>query len=148
LKSFVRRKPEIDAAVREVIIFHSSAEELLLHTVDLPFDVVADLGKALYQAFGVETGKRALLDSRAWPAIARSVATSLPEVVSGERPVPPFNPAGGRYRPAGRFPGNAGWSHRSVQIRRARRRPMVGRRCAGARGVDQPPERSCLILAQ
>lgn len=97
LKSFVRRKPEIDAAVREVIIFHSSAEELLLHTVDLPFDVVADPGKALYQAFGVETGKRALLDRRAWPTIARSVATSLPEVMSGERPVPSFNPAGGRY---------------------------------------------------
>ncbi|MEP9390351.1 hypothetical protein [Mesorhizobium sp. KR9-304] len=98
LAGFARRRAEIAAAVHEVVFFHSSAEELFPHVADLPFDIVADPGKAIYRAFGVECGSRALLDRRAWPTIARSVAQSLPDVVSGRRPAPSLNPAGGRYR--------------------------------------------------
>ena len=97
LGSFVRRKAELEGDVREVVLFHSSAEELALHAADLPFDIVADPDKAIYRAFGVESGRRALLDRRAWPAIARAVARSLPDVLSGKKPSPPLKPAGGRY---------------------------------------------------
>lgn len=97
LKSFVRRRAEITAAVREVVLFHSTVEDLLLHSADLPFDVVADPDKAIYRAFGVESGTRALLHRQAWPTIARSVARALPDVISGRKPSPPLNPAGGRY---------------------------------------------------
>ena len=95
LRSLLQRKPEIDAAVREVVLFRSSVEELLIHAADLPFDVVADPDKTIYRAFGVESNRRALLDRGA--TIARSVARSLPDAMTGHRPVPPFNPAGGRH---------------------------------------------------
>jgi peroxiredoxin len=65
LRSVVRRHTEIEAAgVREVVVFHSPAEELRRHTADLPFAVVADPGKRLYVEFGVESAPRALLSPR------------------------------------------------------------------------------------
>jgi peroxiredoxin len=97
LRSLIQRKTEVDAAVREVVLFHSSVEELLIHAADLPFDVVADPDKTIYRAFGVESGRRAPLDRRAWPTIARSVVRTLPDAMTGRKPVPPLNPAGGRH---------------------------------------------------
>lgn len=62
LRSIVRRHQEIEAAgIREVVVFHSPAEELRKHTDDLPFAVVADPRKRLYREFGVEQARRALL---------------------------------------------------------------------------------------
>jgi peroxiredoxin len=84
LRSLVQRKTEIGAAVREVVLFHSSVEELLIHAADLPFDVVADPDKTIYRAFGVQSDRIAL-ERRAWPTIA------------GHNPVPPLEPAGGRH---------------------------------------------------
>jgi peroxiredoxin len=97
LRSLIQRKTEVDAAVREVVLFHSSVEELLIHAADLPFDVVADPDKTIYRAFAVESDRRALLDRRAWPTIARSGVRTLPDAMTGHRPVPPLNPAGGRH---------------------------------------------------
>jgi len=97
LASFVRRKNEVDNAMREIVVFHSSAEDLKLHAAHLPFDIVPDPEKDIYRAFGVDSSKRALLDRRAWPTIVRAVAHSLPEVLSGRKPSPPLMPAGGRY---------------------------------------------------
>lgn len=72
LRSFVARHAEISAAgVREVVFFHSPAAELAEHTSDLPFATVADPEKEIYRQFGVESGPRALLDPRSWPAIVR-----------------------------------------------------------------------------
>ncbi|MDN3357681.1 peroxiredoxin-like family protein [Actinomadura sp. DC4] len=72
LRSVVRRHEEIEAAgVREVVVFHSPAEELAEYTDGLPFAVVADPGKRLYAEFGVESSARALLDPRAWIPIVR-----------------------------------------------------------------------------
>lgn len=47
-------------------MFHSSRDELLAHQGDVPFDVVADPGKALYREFGVEKSWRAELTPCAW----------------------------------------------------------------------------------
>jgi peroxiredoxin len=98
LRSVARRHDEIVAAsVREVVVFHSSAEALRPFTGDLPFDVIADPEKRLYVEFGVESAPRALLDPRVWGTILRAVAASLVAVVRGRTPVPPVNPAGGRF---------------------------------------------------
>jgi hypothetical protein len=97
LRSFVNRLAEVEAAgVREVVLFHSTAETLRTYTSDLPLDVIADPDRVLYREFGVEYGARALLDPRGWPAIVRAVAQELRAVRRRERPAPPTTPEGGR----------------------------------------------------
>ncbi len=104
LRSVVARHAEIEAAgIREVVVFHSRAEELLDHVADLPFDVVADLDKALYREFGVESAPRALLHPKAWPAIVLAVARALPDVLRRRRPAPSARPEGGRFGLPGDF---------------------------------------------
>ena len=51
-----RRAGEIEAAgVKEVIVFHSSAESIRSYQKDVPFLIVGDPTKTLYKEFGVET---------------------------------------------------------------------------------------------
>jgi len=77
LRSFVNRHDEIEgAAIREVVFFHSPADELAEHTADLPFATVADPDKVVYRQFGVESGARALADPRSWPAIVRGIVVA------------------------------------------------------------------------
>ncbi|HET9610985.1 MAG TPA: peroxiredoxin-like family protein [Acidimicrobiales bacterium] len=98
LRSFVRRHDEVGTAgVREVVLFHSTADDLRRYAGDLPFAVVADPGKRLYRAFGVESSPRALLHPRAWWPILRAVAHSLSAIVRRRGAVPPLFPPGGRY---------------------------------------------------
>ena len=97
LRSFVARHDEIAAAgVREVVLFHSPADELRPHAEGLPFAVVADPDKRQYVEFGVESAPRALLDPRAWGPIVWGVLRELGPVLRGRRPRPSFNPHGGR----------------------------------------------------
>ena len=97
LRSIVNRLGDIEAAgIREVVVFHSSADALRTYTEDLPLDVVADPGRVLYREFGVEYGPRALLDPRGWPTIARAVAREVRAVRRRDRPAPPTRPEGGR----------------------------------------------------
>ncbi|MFF8869795.1 peroxiredoxin-like family protein [Streptomyces massasporeus] len=97
LRSVVRRHAEIEAVgVREVVVFHSSAEELLRHTADLPFAVVADPGKRLYAEFGVESAPRALLSPRAWGPIVGAVLSGAWEVLRGRERLPATSQPGGR----------------------------------------------------
>jgi len=78
LRSIAQRHDEISAAgVREVVFFHSSADELRQYTSDLPFATIADPDKRYYREFGVESGPRALLDPRAWGAIVRGGTQTL-----------------------------------------------------------------------
>jgi peroxiredoxin len=97
LRSVVRRHQEIEAAgVREVVVFHSPAEELAEHAADLPFAVIADPGKRLYAEFGVESAARSLLSPRAWGPIVRGVARSGWAIVRGRERPPAAIPHGGR----------------------------------------------------
>jgi hypothetical protein len=92
----MQRHGEIRASsIREVIVFHTSTEELLQHAGDFPFAVIADPEKRLYADFGVESGPRSLLDPRAWAPILRGVIRSLRALFRG-RPIPSTNPHGGR----------------------------------------------------
>ncbi len=98
LHSFVKREAELAAAsIREVVIFHSTTEELLPYAMGLPFAVVADPDKLLYVEFGVESSLRALLDPRAWLAIARGILWSLVEIGRGRESAPALQPHGGRF---------------------------------------------------
>jgi hypothetical protein len=59
LRSIARRHDELTAAgIREVAVFHSAAGQMLPHQGDLPFAVIADPGRELYAAFGVESSAR------------------------------------------------------------------------------------------
>jgi hypothetical protein len=89
----VRRHDELMAAgIREVVFFHSPADELRRHTAELPFAVVADPEKRTYVEYGVESAPRALLDPRAWGPIVRGVLTGLLR----RDPFPSSRPVGGR----------------------------------------------------
>lgn len=97
LRSIVRRHDEIIAAnIREVVVFHSSAEELQKYADDLPLALIADPTRKLYREFGVETAPRALLDPRAWPTIVRAVTTELRAARDTNHVAPPSTPEGGR----------------------------------------------------
>jgi hypothetical protein len=68
----VRRHNEIaDAGGREVVVFHSTDEELRRYAGDLPFAVVADPTNALYDEFGVGTSPRSVLHPRALASAIR-----------------------------------------------------------------------------
>jgi len=91
-----RHNEIVAVSIREVVVFHSIAEELLPFAGELPFAIVADPDKQLYAEFGVEQGARALLDPRAWLPIVRGVLRSLHAVFTKLKPVPALNPHGGR----------------------------------------------------
>ncbi len=97
LRSFAARHGELNAAgIREVVVFHSPAEQLRPQVAGLPFTAIADPGKRLYAEFGVGSARRALLDPRAWPAIVIGAARSLWLVAARRRPAPALVPHGGR----------------------------------------------------
>jgi peroxiredoxin len=97
LRTVVQRHDEILAAgIREVVVFHSSADELLARAADLPFAVIADPSKRLYAEFGVESSPHALLDARAWWPIVRGVVHSLVAIMRKQRSAPAADPQGGR----------------------------------------------------
>ncbi|MET8051985.1 peroxiredoxin-like family protein [Streptosporangium sp. NPDC005286] len=97
LRSFVTRHAEIEAAgIREVVVFHSPAEELAEHATGLPFAVVADPDKKLYAEFGVEQAPRALLDPRVWATIVLAVVRGLWTAARGQERLPSIRPRGGR----------------------------------------------------
>jgi len=55
--AFRRRAAQIAAAnIREVMFFHSTADEIRSFDPDLPFDLVGDVARAHYRRFGVERG--------------------------------------------------------------------------------------------
>ena len=95
LQSIIRRHDEIVAAgIREVVVFHSSAQELRHHVVDLPFAVVADPDKVLYAEFGVRSSARALLDPRAMAPVVGPTIRRL--ATRGSRAPANNHPTGGR----------------------------------------------------
>jgi peroxiredoxin len=96
LRSIVQRHDEIAAAgVREVVVFHSSPEDLRRYEADLPFAAIPDPKKRLYAMLGAEAHPKALLHPRAWLPILRAVVRSIGAIVRGA-PVPPVFPKGGR----------------------------------------------------
>ena len=74
LHSVTQRLDEIKAAgIREVVFFHSSAEQLRAHQVALPYDVIPDPERRVYGDFGVEKSWRSILT----PKILASVGAGF-----------------------------------------------------------------------
>ncbi|WP_422734885.1 peroxiredoxin-like family protein [Micromonospora sp. WMMD558] len=97
LRSVVRRHDEITAAgVREVVFFHSPADELLPYAEELPFPLVADPERRFYREFGVEAGPRSLLDPRAWRAILLGVVLDVVAVLRRRQRPPRLRQPAGR----------------------------------------------------
>jgi AhpC/TSA family len=80
LRSITQHHDEILAAgIREVVVFHSSAETMLGFQGELPFAAIPDPNKELYAEFGVGSSLKAVLNPRAPLAgfRARSVVHSV-----------------------------------------------------------------------
>lgn len=96
LRSVVVRADELRAAgIREVVVFHSSEDDLRKYQAELPFDVIPDPDRRLYTEFGVEKTPRAILNPKAWGAIFKGLGRSIGATVRGEEHAPPVKPAGG-----------------------------------------------------
>lgn len=75
LRQFTTRHEELTAAgIREVVVFHSDAAELLKYRSGLPYDVIADPARELYAEYGVGRGLGSVLHPRAALAGARGLA--------------------------------------------------------------------------
>jgi peroxiredoxin len=131
LRSVVLRKDELAAAgIKEVVVFHSTDQELRKYQTELPFAVIADPEKKLYAEFGVETSPRAVLNPRAWPAIVRGLGHSVGDSAQGESSA---GCARERLaRTAGRLPDRPRRADHRHQVQHARLRPVDGRRGARA----------------
>lgn len=74
LQSMMARNGEIAASgIHEVVMFHSTPQEVEAYASDLPFDVVADPDKQLYEEFGVESSLRSVVDPRAAAPVVKAL---------------------------------------------------------------------------
>jgi peroxiredoxin len=75
LRSIARRHDEVLAGgIREVVVFHSTAQTMLEFQDQLPFAVIADPARRLYAEFGVGTmSPLAALNPRSWVVAARAL---------------------------------------------------------------------------
>jgi hypothetical protein len=104
LRSFTVRHAEVEAAgISEIVVFHSTADELREHVDGLPFPVIADPRKRLYAEFGVESARRALLDPRVWGPLVRAVVSGTWHTIRGREHLPSSSPTGGRLGLPGDF---------------------------------------------
>lgn len=77
LQRMIQRHDEIHASgILEIVVFHSTREQVSEFS-DVPFALVADPERRLYERFGVEPSLRAVLDPRSWPAAALGVVEGL-----------------------------------------------------------------------
>ena len=61
------------AGVTEVVVFHSDADRLRRYVTDLPFAMVADPDRKLYDEFGVHSSIRGVLNRNAVSAAGRGM---------------------------------------------------------------------------
>lgn len=67
IQSFMERHLELVATgIQEVVVFHSTQEEMLKKGADVPFAMIADPTKALYKSFGVESSVLSIINPAAW----------------------------------------------------------------------------------
>lgn len=96
LRSTIARIDEINAAgIREVVVFHSTTDELRKYQDDMPFPVIGDPNKTLYQRFGVEASAKAVLNPRAWRALPGGWRHAIAGAVAHRRGPLPLAPTNG-----------------------------------------------------
>jgi len=98
LRSVVRRYDEIRShGIREVVVFHSTAAELVKHEADVPFPLIPDPERELYQRLGVERRPKSLLSARALRAAMAGEGAALRKRSTKRGPLGPIKPTGGRF---------------------------------------------------
>jgi peroxiredoxin len=91
LQSMARRHDQIlGAGICEIVVFHSTAADMLPHQGQLPFAAVADPSRKLYREFGVTASPRAVLHPKAWtsPLNPRVYPMILRGIRTGGSPAP------------------------------------------------------------
>jgi AhpC/TSA antioxidant enzyme len=117
----VARHSELtDRGINEIVVFHSSAEELLPYQGQFPFDVIGDPKKALYRRYGVEISIWPILSPGAWPA-------SLNGNLKKDKPALKGMPNGGILGLPADFLIASGWQRRGGPLRPTRLRSVVSR---------------------
>jgi peroxiredoxin len=97
LRSIVTRHDEIRShGIREVVVFHSTAAELVKHEAELPFPLIADPERMLYRRFGVKRRPRSVLSPRPLGAAIAGLASALRKHSTKRGPLGPVKPTGGR----------------------------------------------------
>jgi peroxiredoxin len=97
LRSIVTRHDEIRShGIREVVVFHSTAAELAKHEAELPFPLVADPERRLYQRLGVERGLRSMTSIRTQRAAFAGLTAALGKRSTKRGAFGPLKPTGGR----------------------------------------------------
>jgi peroxiredoxin len=96
LRSVSARIEEIGAAgIREVVVFHSTPDELHKYQDDMPFLVIGDPDKTLYRRFGVGSSAKAVLNPHAWPALPGGWRHAIANAVAHRRAPLPMAPTNG-----------------------------------------------------
>ncbi|MEB3983050.1 peroxiredoxin-like family protein [Mycobacterium sp. 663a-19] len=104
LQSIVRRHDEIArAGIREVVVFHSTDDELRRYVGELPFAVIGDPDKKLYAEFGVGSSPRSVLDPRALAPVLIRIARQQIGRIRARQPVVNPHPTGGHLGLPGDF---------------------------------------------
>jgi peroxiredoxin len=86
LRQMAHRSEEIaSAGVTEVVLFHSDAERLRQYVVDVPFAMVADPERKLYNEFGVTSSLRSVLHVDALRGAVRGLRKTT-SVIGGLAP--------------------------------------------------------------
>jgi peroxiredoxin len=97
LRGFVQRREELEASgIHEVIVFHSTVDELHKYEADLPLDVVADPKRRLYARFGVEASSHAY-GIRFLPTLPIVAGNLIVQLIKRSRKAPPTTPEGGMF---------------------------------------------------
>ena len=97
LRSIVSRYEEIRShGIREVVVFHSTVTELAKYEAELPFPLIADPERHLYQRFGVESRPGSMLSGRALRAAIAGQTAALARR-STMRAFGPIRPTGGPF---------------------------------------------------
>jgi peroxiredoxin len=98
LRTIVTRHDEIRShGIREVVVFHSTAKELAKHEAELPFPLIPDPKRQLYQRFGVERGAGSLLSGRALRAAMIGEVAAFGSSTPKRGVLGPVKPTGGRF---------------------------------------------------
>jgi peroxiredoxin len=98
LRSIVNRHDEIRSrGIREVVVFHSTAAELVKHEAEMPFPLIPDRERALYRQLGVERGPSSLLSGGALRAAMAGEAAAIRKRSTTRGALGPVKPAGGRF---------------------------------------------------
>lgn len=75
INSFMERHLDLVAnGIQEIVVFHSTQDEMLKRGGDVPFAMIADPAKELYKAFGVESSIMAIINPAAWISSVKGLA--------------------------------------------------------------------------